>query len=270
MAGLFWMPAVKVSLSEKGFSLLELAITLAVLGYLLYILIYGVKVFEDVDISQKNQVYLNKVQQALYTFVQVNQYLPCPDNNQDGLEDRVPGAGNNQCVVSSGGLPYLDLGVDAVDEWGTQLFYAINVDTTNAANILNSASPASYFSRVNAPVFSLMTPPESINAGSGNLTVCADSAGACNGGTAGANIIGLASIAVVVSFGKNGLETWDYIRGGNINLLSATEQENVDGDQFFWRARGSSANDQTEFDDQLIWISGYDVKYQLIKTGQPL
>ena len=74
-----------------------------------------------------------------------------------------------------------------------------------------------------------------------------------------------AAIEVVVSFGKNGADTWAKYNAGTENLLDAAEKENADDDNYFWRSNGSNVAGQ-EYDDQLIWLTGYDVKYALLKS----
>ena len=263
---------------QLGFSLLEVTIALVIFGFIFYVVSLSINVFNDSDTYAKNKSALDVVQKSLYTYVQVNNYLPCPDINWDGVEDR-NGAPNFVCAATQGGLPYINLGVNPQDAWGSEYFYAINFNA-NGAGIQNNANAASYFGSLNPPVFNLTTPPVGQDTGfvvggpaeGGNLTVCAETAGvACNNATNGANIIGFTVVAVIVSLGKNGQNSWDRFRNGNIAVLTAQEQENLDNDRFFWRApKVSNVNNANYFDDQIVWITAYDIKHQMLKARQAL
>lgn len=54
-------------------------------------------------------------------------FLPCPDVNGDGREDRNAASGEctNAATSARGGLPWLTLGVKGHDAWGNRLTYAV-------------------------------------------------------------------------------------------------------------------------------------------------
>lgn len=54
-------------------------------------------------------------------------YLPCPDTNGDGREDRNANSGDciNAASTTRGGLPWLTLGVKGHDAWGNRFTYAV-------------------------------------------------------------------------------------------------------------------------------------------------
>lgn len=251
---------------EYGFTLLEITIALTVISVILFGSVGIISKLNEFDEYQANKKYLERVENAFHTFVQVNRYLPCPDINFDGREDRAAGP-DFECLSEEGSIPYLNLGVPSQDVWKEPLYYAVN-NRADTADIDNSALSASYFNNQTAPVaqYDYNTPPFGANRGVGNYTVCSETAAVCNGGTAGQDVIEFAAIAIVISFGKNAGNTWALRAAGNENQLSGAEEENADDDNFFWQAAGDN-RENTNFDDQLFWITAYDMKFAVIKSG---
>lgn len=256
----------------KGFTLLELTIALVIIGFLSYTITLGVKSTRDFDRYNTNAVYLEDVRQALLTFVQSNGYVPCPDTNDDGVENRSGGV----CTDKNGKLPYKLLGISSEDAWGERLYYAVNNQADNTGTPPPNSDfneSASYFNDASAPVFRLITDPKGVTKGSGNYSVCSEESTSvnCETSTCPSHMLECAAIAVVISFGKNGSETWAKYDSGSsaLGLLDAAEKENADDDNYFWQARGSNVVGQ-EFDDQMIWLTGYDVKYALLRSDRGL
>ena len=223
-----------------------------------------------------NEHYMTHVKEAFITFVKVNRFLPCPDTDGDGKENR-EGTPNFECTFARGTVPFLDLGVPATDAWGQPLLYAVN-ERTDANGLLEITLPlesASYFNSQSAPVFNWNTLPIGLNADGGNYRVCGELtplAMGCSTATTNENLLEGSAIAVVVSFGENGSATWNAI---NANVLGASiglddaEAENMDGDQDYWKAIGSQREGQ-RFDDNLFWLLGTDVKYAVTSSGGTL
>jgi len=263
----------RASRKNKGFSLLEIMIALLIMSVLLFGVAYTAQTARNFEQYTENKQYMNRVHDSLLTFVQVNGFLPCPDTNGDGTENRnlaVPA-----CNDANGRLPFLDLGVAETDAWGQPIFYAVNRDTDNiggTSDIASVGNSASYFNNQNAPVFGFNTPPvgNTLTGAAGNYSVCGERTPLNLAACATANVlIEGSAVAVVVSFGQNGATTWaGIVGGGNTNLANA-EAENADNDLVFWLAEGSIVEKQ-EFDDQLFWLTGYDVKYAIIKSGRAL
>ena len=259
-------------INNKGFTLLEVSIALVILAFLSYTITLGVKATRDYDAYSENKVYLENVRVALLTFVQSNGYLPCPDTDStmDGVENRTGGV----CTSKNGKLPYKMLGVAQGDAWGEVLYYSVNNKADNTAAPLPIDDPvesASYFNNTSAPLFTLNTEPVGVTKGGGNYSVCSENSTSanCETSTCPSHMLECAAIAVVVSFGKNGADTWAKYTAGNVNLLDSAEKENADDDNYFWKSNGSNVSGQ-EYDDQLIWLTGYDVKYALLKSERGL
>ncbi|WP_168188953.1 type II secretion system protein [Thiomicrorhabdus sediminis] len=244
---------------QAGFSLLEISVALVVLSVLSFGLVNVLKLNQDYEDFNNNRLQITQTKQALLVFAQSNGYLPCPDSDGNGLEDRSSGV----CDVQFGRLPFLMLGLPETDVFGNSIFYAVNADAVTV-NISDGAMSASYFSDVSAPRFTLQTVPLGSDAGTGNYTVCDEAATECNASTPVGNHLVSSAIAVIMSFGANGAQTW-ATNASN----SSIEVENADDDQFFWQARRSQAYG-AEFDDQLAWIGAYELKFALLKTENGL
>ncbi len=89
---------------QQGYSLLELAIALAVLSLVVGVLFRFSGLSVQYTASELERDLLRAADSALIGFVLSNHRLPCPDNNADGNEDCTPAAG-------VGGLPYRTLGL---------------------------------------------------------------------------------------------------------------------------------------------------------------
>lgn len=252
---------------QKGFSLIEVLIALTILGILSLFLASSIKTVVDHDDYQENRKYMSQIKQSLITYVQVNGFLPCPDTNGDGREERT----GNICNSIRGSLPYQDLGVQDTDYWGNPLYYAVHDSANNVGNIADNSSATSYFnSTAPTPFFNLGTEPTGSPAALGDfLKICTNTTNSCTGSTPAAGLLERAAVAVVLSFGKNGTNTWSKIAATSTVGLSAAEAVNADGNDYFWQSIGTNV-DGAEFDDQLIWLTGYEIKYSVLRSGGSL
>lgn len=243
---------------QLGISLLEIVIALAILGVLTTQLVKVSAVSREYDQHKEDITEVTHAKKLLLSFLQTNGYLPCPDTDSDGWENR----SGNQCTSDSGKLPHLMLGISLSDNSGQTLYYKVNSETVTA-NIDNNLFSASYFGIATSPPFALSTPPTGTTAGSGNLTVCSETeTTGCNASSPSSDLLEEAAIAVVVNFGKNSDQTWSYINSGNLTALSLVEKENADDDNYFWQSPANQA------DDSIVWITGYEAKYSLLKSEQ--
>lgn len=238
----------------KGFSLLEMAIALVVLGILIMSFNTVFKLVFDTD-HRVQQIYESqKVQDALETFLAVNSRLPCPDTDNDGYEE----FNGLVCSGSEGGLPYNELGIKEWDAWGNLYFYKI---------ISSAADPTGYTNQIchAASVFGVSGAVNTTDLYmcSGTNEVVCDSgtpdAGLCSGGTWGSATVNgdyppyfstytpandvltvnaengsvedSSVVAVAISWGANGDEAYYYNAANKLCPVSlpVNEQENCDG-----------------------------------------
>jgi prepilin-type N-terminal cleavage/methylation domain-containing protein len=241
----------------QGFTLLEITIALVILVILTIQIADLSKISRDYDLNRTSAAQVGDVKSLLLSFLQTNGYLPCPDTDNNGWENRT----GSQCDAAKGKLPHLMLGITQNDASFQPYYYQVNARTTSA-EIDDPINSASFFGTSTIPNFNLSTPPSGINAGNGNMVICdAAESQNCNISTGSDHFIEEAAIAVVVAFGNNSVSTWQQINSNSIHMDAPAEQENADGDAYFWLAKHNFA------DDNLTWINGYEAKYTLLQSS---
>lgn len=241
---------------QAGFSLVELAIVLAIMGVLMAGAFTGLSIQRAHAKYESSSQRLNQVKDALMSFVLINRYLPCPDTNGNGYENR----SGNQCASDSGRIPYLILGlskVEVADSWGN----AIRYQTNQKSEVACALSEASYFCNSSPPRFTLTTPPVEGSPLAHHLRVCNQAAAVCNGATSGQAIEADKQTAVLIAYNQNGRKTW-----AQCGQASPYERENCDGDAFFTH-RPLNTQDDRFYDDQIVPISAYEIKSLFLKNN---
>jgi hypothetical protein len=149
-------------------------------------------------------------------------YLPCPDTDNDGKENRTGSA----CSTTNGLFPWVDLGTAAQDAWGNRLHYSLTLAYGDTSTGFSNSSP-------------------------GDNQVCNTSAGGCALGTVASNVP-----VVLVSYGPNG---WGARTVNNTDMAaptSADELENTNANNaYVSRTPSKSGSASGEFDDLVTWIS---------------
>ena len=256
--------------NNKGFSLVELAVVLAIIGIVMVGTMQGMGVFRSTENLEKVESRMLDLKEQLLRFAKVHKYLPCPDqfSSSDGLEDRaLVGVIGLTCLDAVGTLPYIDLGLtrdDVEDEWGNLIRYAVNQNVTQTASICDETSSASYFcnSGVNgspAAIFNLVdTPPLSGFPGPGNYLVCNENAasGACFG-TVDTNLLSTDSASVV-------LVAYNEDASICATATGDSNAENCDENEYYHQATISPS--PVFFDDKIITITGYEIKAQILSA----
>lgn len=213
----------------EGFSLLEMAVVLLLLGLLLG---GGLSLASGQVATQRLQQTALSLQDAITALRGFAAYsggrLPCPDSEPpfDGVEDVDTASGMCRSTASEGWFPHVSLGgVGRADSWGRRLRYRVVADAA----------------RAHATGFPVP-----------GLRVCRvlDAARLCQGLEASG------VLAVVLSHGANGHGGLDPL-GHGLPLISAGRDElaNADGDELFvsHEAR-TAAGHGGEFDDMVDWL----------------
>ncbi|VAW47591.1 hypothetical protein MNBD_GAMMA03-1341 [hydrothermal vent metagenome] len=248
---------------NSGFSLVELTIVLAVIGFIVMGVMTTTGEFRSASKVEESHSITANLKEKLLTFALVNGYLPCPDTNTppDGEEDRV----GEVCVGTKGVVPYLNLGLtveEVQDKWGNFVSYAVNQDVTNATLICDANSSASYFCNANTnfAAFTFRTPPVVGNKGEGNYTVCNKNATSCGGATPNENLLSDSASVVLVAYNEDGASVLANCTG---TAWMDANRENCDKDVFYHRAEMTS-EENNFFDDTISMISGNEIKALLL------
>lgn len=239
--------------SQNGFTLIEMAIVLMIVG----VLLGGILVPLSAQMDQRNnsdtQKALSEIKDALIGYAMANGQLPCPANPTDvtGVTSTAGIARTPPCTStnSTGVLPWATLGVNETDAWGNRYTYRV---TSYFADSVASATYGSGCTPNPAPTlasFALCSV--------GNLNVWSSAAKVTNiaGGVP----------AVIISHGKNGAGAYtpqgtQLPRGSN-----ADELENSDGSADYDYV--SHAPTPT-FDDLVVWISPNILYNRMVAAGK--
>jgi len=130
---------------QFGFSLWELSIVMLIMIGLFVALINVLPHIVKRENVEIDKSILVKMDDQLLGFIATYSRLPCPDGNNDGLED-VPATPGAACLSSSGNIPYKTLGLneDYAGIGSIPIKYAVfrnSVDDADLANITDLFNP---------------------------------------------------------------------------------------------------------------------------------
>lgn len=238
--------------NSDGFSLMELAIALMIVGTLMSGVLVAIGQTAENGRIASSQAQLREIQEALYGFAQAYGRLPCPATDMStspNLEDAT-------CSSMHGFVPSGTLGLDGatnadgllVDPWQQPLRYSLIITATaNNPNFSNKASIQTFFNNSTA-----ITNP---NPYTSMFRVCDDNT--C--GEVDSDIVP----AVVLSLGKNAVTYSSNDEALNAGDQAMSEYEIKDDYDFV-----SATYSEDNFDDQLVWISPYVLFNRLVSAGK--
>ena len=231
--------------SHQGFTLIEVAVVLVVIGLLLGSILGPLSTQERNRKISLVETQLEDIREALLGYAAINGHLPCPAPAsfnppppvaEVSRESRAPGIGLTDCNLEHGYVPSITLDMNGlynpdkiyVDPWGSPYFYSLNdVGTWEYAKTISPNSPA--------PTFNI-----------------------CDTAACPANSdIATGVVAVIYSLGPLGLT----------GTISPDQLENSDNDDDFVIHEPTEGNN-TEFDDQLVWLTTNELILNLVKSGQ--
>jgi prepilin-type N-terminal cleavage/methylation domain-containing protein len=225
---------------HAGFSLVEMAIVLVIVGLLIGGLVTPLQTqFEQHRISETQRV-LDDAREALAGFAIRNGYLPCPAvSATNGLEDR----SGTACTGGKrdGFLPWATLGVARADGWGHVLRYSVTPAFANSQLLFGLGTPRDITIGTRDPQGNLVT-------------------------ASGINDVP----AVVLSHGRNGLgavsETGVPVAGtGASNQDERTNA--IGGIAFVTRPPSDARAPGGEFDDLVAWLSPNVLYSRMVAAG---
>lgn len=257
-----------------GFSLVEMAVVLVIVGLLVGAGFSGMGAFMDnaKQTSTRGDLLLTK--QALLNYVKVNKHMPCPDvpgtvNYPDGKEDRT----GRTCDAYLGTVPYDDIGssrAEASDEYNNLFGYAIhkeandtaimddlNIGITSEADLL-LLRPGAYFYNLSPPAFDLDTPPTALfpeDDMTKSYQVCKKYAENDCSETGDVEVSYIP--AVLIAYNENGNTTGlDDCTGARGEREPENCDTSSDLEPLFIRGKF----EDYDFDDQIVTISAYEIK----------
>ncbi|MBD3822634.1 MAG: type II secretion system protein [Thiotrichales bacterium] len=133
---------------QRGFSLLEIAIGVLILGLIIAGFNGVFKLIYDTDHIVEERANMDRIERALKMYLRVNLHLPCPSVDVDGHEDR--DSATDVCTKREGYLPFNDIGVSDKDAWGNPYFYRVLQRATGTGYIHDICEPASVFGKSGA------------------------------------------------------------------------------------------------------------------------
>lgn len=231
------MMRYKYYLNQQGFTLVEMAVVLVILGLLLGGLLIPLNAQIEQRRTEETRIILDEAKEALVGHALANRWLPCPDVN--AIPDGTEGArdGVNQCAVLEGILPWQVLGVRGLDAWGRYIRYRVSADFTN-----------------NVTFFEITD--------SGDIRVNSDT-----------GILTTSAVALVLSHGSNGFGGINTTQASPDNLMpapaGADELENSNGANLTYISHTPTpAGSANEFDDSLNWVSSNILVNRMVAAGQ--
>ncbi len=240
-----------LKISQAGFSLIELAVVLVIISILIsgFIGTLGSRIDTTRQIETKETLEMIKVSLYGYAMAKLNPLgvtrLPCPDVDNDGVEDLVP-PGLTQCtaLTTHGNLPWVTLGIERGDAWSSTYSYWVADEYSNTAGF--------------------------------TLATNASGTGQIRTATPVGNVISSNVAAVIFSHGKNqlgsiGLDDVARTAVPAAGAQYADERENTDTDAvppvLFINRPITSDDAPVIFDDSLTWISEYELKGRMAQAG---
>lgn len=243
---------------RQGFSLVEMAVVLAIMALLLAGLLPTISSQIEQQHRNETRKLLEETRTALIGFAVANGRLPCPDTNGDGTEDfsgtavtinNAPIAGQSTKINSpcngGGGIPYNQLGTSQTDGFNANFFY--NVSPIFAGKNIERWGNLN----ATAPQLSVDVNGKFLLSDIGTLYVCSATT---NSATTPCPTPRLAdnAVAVLVSRGSN----W-------AQAPSVEETENTDNDGDF-----ISHDNSPTFDDIVVWISANTLFNRMVTAGK--
>ena len=236
---------------HKGFSLLEMAVVLIILGFVLGAILAPIQAQRQMLHQSQTENTLEAAKKALIGFAQTKGRLPCPAIAGSGGSEKPLGGG--VCTQQIKLLPAVTLGIQpidsdgfAVDAWNNPIRYAVT--QVNSAGGAGTPDFTTSSEMANVGI-SLLAP---------DLRVCATStAASC---TATINLSNNA-VAVIYSLGESGSQA----SGGADETENLNAVANVDT---VFVSHETSATAGNEFDHMMVWISPYVLYNAMIEAGQ--
>jgi len=250
---------------RKGFSLVELAVALAIIALLLAGALIPLSTQMDVRNVADTQRAMESIRESIIGFAQVNGRLPCPADGT--IAAGSANAGKELCPNAFGVVPWATLGVPEVDGWGRRFSYWVTPIFTDAVATTFGCTPVpqptqSSFALCSQGVLTVNTRNESSHV---------------------ATALGLLLPAVIISHGKNGFGAYTVSGGARLAVPAGTDEAlnaTNAGSTFYGRTPTPNpsplaCNDNPpggsafcEFDDIVVMITSNTLIARMVAAGK--
>lgn len=154
-------PSAAPTNTARGFSLIELAISLAIIAIIMAIGFASLRTTSQQSSLRSTREKMAEINSAMQAFAQVNRRLPCPDVSPDADADGIGDDGEEDaCTSTRGGVPWKTLGLEnAQDGWDRPIHYLAtaaflssdfklsspgNIAISDGSNTLNTPSSVAF------------------------------------------------------------------------------------------------------------------------------
>ncbi len=248
----------------KGFTLVEMAVVLLVVGLLMSGLLGGVSLQQENRRLTETRGAMEQAREALLGYALTHNRLPCPADGS--LPETHPFAGREQtgrdaqgrCLALQGVLPWADLGLKQTDGWGRRYTYRVSAAFTECQGPVVTppgnppVTPAGCLAASTAcgiasgrPCFSLLTTPD-LRVYNTAPATCPNPPATPPTGNVANNVP-----AVIVSHGRVFRGSFGPEGGAASPGASGDEAENSDNNRCFV----SRSNGAEGYDDETVWLS---------------
>ena len=265
--------SMKTSFAKKmeyGFTLVEMAIVLVILGFVLGALLLPLRAQREQATQLQTENTLENAKQALLGYAQQKGRLPCPATAaSSGIESQTP-AGGGICTQQIGFLPAATLGLQpavngfAIDAWNNRIRYAVT--QAIVIDIAQTSVPDYTFTTANgmsnSGIISLKPSLRVCFSASASVLTCSLPVSAASPEK---NYLINNAVAVIYSTGATGslgAGSIDETENLNPSLVSLSNQ--IDS---VYVSHGITAA-PNEFDHLVTWISPYVLYNAMIQAGQ--
>lgn len=261
----------------SGFSLVEMAVVLAIMGLLLGGLLPMLSGQREIQHIRDTRKLLDEVKEALFGYASANGRLPCPASSTSnglesfctnasgacGTEALSPTPAHGRCASPYNGfVPAVTLGLTPVDSqgymldgWNNRIRYAVTA--VNVASVYTFTAPGAMrsagISSLNSDLYVCASSPNPATP-SQSITTCG-----------AATILASTAPAVIYSTGNNG----SYGGGGTDELANANPYTNPTASPNSYEDKVFVSHDQTPtFDDIVVWLSPNILINRMVASGQ--
>ncbi len=130
---------------KSGFTLVEMAIVLVIVGLLLSAFLTPLLAQFEQSRNAEARRDLAEIKEALLGFAVINGRMPCPDVDGNGTDDGCLNTNTN--ATTGGNVPWITLNTKQLDPWGRRYRYRVN-NAFSGAFVLTTAGAVGGIIRV--------------------------------------------------------------------------------------------------------------------------